>query len=103
MKFEVEDRLVILNVLPKEGDIVTVRLLRDLALKIGFTAKEQEDYKIVTLENGQVKWDLLKAKAKEIELLDPEKKAITEALEEFNKQKKLNFGQIKLYEVFCKK
>ncbi len=103
MKFEVEDRLVILNVLPKEGDIMTVRILRDLALKMGLTAKEQEDIEIKELPNGQIKWNLEKAKAKEIEILDPEKKAIADALEEFNKQKKLNFGQIKLYELFCKK
>ena len=103
MKLKISDRLLILSVLPQEGNIMQVRLVRDLIGKIGLSAKEIEDWKVKSEKNGQIKWDNSKAIEKEIPISESESKIIADTFEEISKNNKLNVSQIELYDTFCKK
>ena len=95
--------LLILNIMPKEGNIVTIRLLKVLIGKIGLSDTEIKDWKVQTKENNQVIWDNTKETEKDILIGDSGKKIISDSLEKLNKDSKLTLEQLDLYDKFCKK
>lgn len=65
MELKVAERLMLLNLLPKEGDIVTLRVIRDAQQAIGLTEEELEALEIHSPEQGicqnpdcKFRWDL---------------------------------------------
>ncbi|GAG99474.1 unnamed protein product, partial [marine sediment metagenome] len=56
MRLSMRDRFVLLNVLPAEGDIATIKIVHRLRQDLAPTEKEFKDYKIVQKEQ-QVVWD----------------------------------------------
>lgn len=56
MKFNVKDRIVLLNVLPAEGQLTTIRLLRELREALSFTEVEHVEYKMRE-DEGRIFWD----------------------------------------------
>ena len=102
MKLGIEDRLVIVSILPKEGDITKVRAVKELIDKVGLAAKELKDWKVVVKAGGQIEWDATKAKVIDILISEAEKKLIADTFKEVSKNNKLTIGQIKLYDAFCK-
>jgi hypothetical protein len=56
MELGIHERIVLLNILPVEGNIVTVRIVQKLRTDLGFTEAEIKDHDIRTEEN-QVKWN----------------------------------------------
>ena len=103
MKLKIHDRLLVLNILPKEGNLVTVRLLKDILGKIGLAGDEIKDWKVQSRPNNQVIWDNTKQTEKEIEVSDSERELIFAKLEELNKASKLTLEQLNLYDKFNKK
>ena len=103
MKLQIQERLLILNILPKEGNIVTIRLLKDLIGNVGLSGEEIKKWKVQTKENNQVVWDNTQATEKEINLEETAKNLISERLELLNKESKLTIEQLSLYDKFCKK
>ena len=55
--FKVKDRLLLMGVLPKAGDISTIRIISELMEKLGFSEAEHKKFKIKSNEGGGVKWD----------------------------------------------
>jgi hypothetical protein len=47
------ERVVLMQVLPKEGSIVTLKVLRDLQGHLGFTDEEIREYRLMG-DNGQI-------------------------------------------------
>ena len=103
MKMQIQERLLILNILPKEGSIVTVRLLKELIGSVGLSGEEIKKWKVQTKENNQVVWDNTQATEKEINLNEAAKNLISERLELLSKESKLTLAQLTLYDKFCKK
>ncbi len=56
MKLQMRDRLVLLNILPAEGDITTIKIVHRLKMELAPSEKEVADYNIKQ-EKGQVIWD----------------------------------------------
>lgn len=102
MKLKIDDRLVIVNILPKEGDITKVRAVKELIGKVGLTAKELKNWKVIAKPGGQIEWDATKAKEVDIPISEYDKKLIADTFKEVSKNNKLTVGQIKLYDAFCK-
>lgn len=102
MILNVRDRLGVLGVLPKEGDIVTLRIIRKLQEELSFTEKELKDFKIVQ-SDGRLTWDASKDKGKEIEIGEKANDIIVLALSKLNEQKKLQLEQMELYDMFISK
>lgn len=58
MDLSVSERLVLLNVLPTEGDILTLKLTRDMVNNVGFSEEDLSALNFVENEElQQVTWD----------------------------------------------
>ena len=97
------DRFVLLNILPPEGDIATIKIVHRLRQDLAPTEKEFKDYKI-TQNEGQVMWDdaMEKKKGPQEKNIGPKAFVmIEEAFEKLNKEKKLTEGHLDTYIRFC--
>ncbi len=96
------DRFVLLNILPPEGDIATIKIVHRLRMELAPTEKEYKDYNIKQLE-GQVTWDdvMEKKRGPQEKKIGPKAFSIIEAaFEKLNKEKKLTEGHLETYERF---
>lgn len=93
------DRLILLNTLPKEGDITTLRIIRKLREDLSFS---EEEHKALAFkqEGGKMMWQSEADKLKEVEVGDKAKEIIRNRLKELNEQKKLTEEHLPLYEKF---
>lgn len=100
MTLTVYDRLLLLNILqPLEGDILTLRVVRDFQEQIGFEGEESERLEL-RWEGAQVKWNREAAEDREYLIPDAARKVVAEQLTKLNGQKKLTQDHIPLYEKF---
>jgi len=102
MKLLMRDRFVLLNILPAEGDISTIKIVHRLRMELAPTEKEVADYKIEQKES-QVIWDdamETKRGAQEKKIGPKAFSIIEEAFEKLNKDKKLNEGHLETYTKF---
>ena len=102
MKLQMRDRFVLLNILPAEGDITTIKIVHRLKMELAPTEKELKDYNI-RQEAGQVMWDDAQEKkigAQEKKIGAKAYSIIEEAFEKLSKDKKLNEGHLSTYEKF---
>lgn len=105
MKLTVQERLMLGNILPQEGNFVTLKVLRNLKMDLSFNDAEFKKWSIV-MSDGQVNWRLFNDKNKpidqeaEIEIGEKAKDIIVKALAELNEKKKLREEHITLYERF---
>ncbi len=99
MELKTFDRLILLNILPKEGDVISLRVIRKLRDDLGFTEAEIKALEFHQDENG-IRWKTEADQPKEIEIGDKAREIIRDRLAELNKQKKLTEEHIPLYERF---
>jgi len=95
----VSDRLHLLNILPKEGNAVTLRVLRQFKMKLSFSEEELKNWEIV-IEGANIKWNQEKAKEKDIEIGTVMLRLIEDNLKKLNDEKKLIESQLDLYDKF---
>jgi hypothetical protein len=93
----VADRLTLLGVLPEEGNLGTIRLLRGLQEKVGFSADELSEIRFVT-EGRRTSWQPFPDR--ELEFHGMEVKMIVDRLEALNKSDKLTLQHLPLCEKF---
>jgi len=99
MKLNVFERLVLLPILPKEGNFVTLKILRDLNSKLSLSEADFKEFE-VTQKDDKVTWNQKGNEEREIEIGAKATSIICEALEELNKNKKLTERYFSLYEKF---
>ena len=100
MLFSVFERLLLLSVLPKEGDLTTIRIVRDLKSALSFTESEHEVLKFrVDPNTGGTQWEN-QIEPVEIPIGPKAHKLITDALGELDKAKKLSLEHLPVYERF---
>jgi len=102
MKLTILERILLLQILPTEGDLITLKVIRDLQNVLGFSEADYKKYKIEQ-ENGQITWNIEEGR-KEVELKVGEKAQdiIKESFQKLDKEKKLEAKHINLYERFVK-
>ena len=103
MKLSMRDRFVLLNILPPEGDIATIKIVHRLRQELAVSEQEFKDYKVTQLE-GQVTWDDAMEKKRGAQEKNIGAKAfrlIEEAFEKLDKEKKLTEGHLETYCKFC--
>jgi len=93
------ERSMLLSILPKEGNFLTLRLTRDLAAKVGISAQEFKDFEIKT-EGEKTSWNLKGVAPTEIEFVDAERDIIKKQLKDLDEKKKLTAELFTLYEKF---
>ena len=105
-KLTIAERLALLNVLPTEGNLVTLRITRELQTNLSFSEEETKEWKIVTQQtkgaaSGFVTWDsTFNKETKEIEIGDTAKGIIAEQLTLLEARKQLRMELIDLFEKF---
>ena len=102
MELGVQDRLILLNVLPKEGDFTTLKILRDLQSNLSFT---EEELKVLNFENSEqgTRWSTEGAKLLEnvdISIGNKANAMIVDALQKLSADKKLTIAHLQTFEKF---
>lgn len=103
MNLKVNERLIIMNILPHEGDYVTFKVLLELKKELSFSEEE-----ITTLglkvENvdgrSVVVWDETQELEKEVPIGEKAKEIIVDAFKELDKKGKINASNYLIYERF---
>ena len=98
-KLNVGERIIISQILPKEGNFVTLKLIRDLQSKIGITADEHSEYEIVQ-ENDIVRWNEKGKEEKSFDFKTKELEIISKELEKLDEDNKLNYQHFSIFEKF---
>ncbi|GAH64815.1 unnamed protein product, partial [marine sediment metagenome] len=106
MKLNIIDRLILLEILPKQGDFITLSVVKELADKINIKEEEFKIYgitRIPSLDGGTTyKWDDKKAKIeKDFNITDTAQQIISDAFKTLNDQKKLTIGMMGTYKKFA--
>jgi len=102
MKLSITERMLLLHILPPQGDIITLRLVRNLQADISLSEKELKEISYKR-DGGQVTWNDEKAKKvkpKNIEIGEICLGIIREELTKLNDKKQLTQHHIPLYERF---
>ena len=97
----VPERLTLLNILPKEGDFTTIKLMRKLRESLSFDEEELAAIKFV--QNGdQVTWNAEAASVilKQIQIGEKMTDIIHDTLKKLNDEKKLTEQHFSVYEKF---
>lgn len=89
MKLNIKERLIIPNILPREGDYTTLIIKKDLLDKIKINQDDISEFEI-RITGEEIQWNTDKEKEIDVELSELEIKLITDSLKELDKQKKLN-------------
>ncbi len=103
MELNIQDRLILLNVLPKEGDFTTLKILRDLQSALSFNEKELAALKIESVEGQGTRWDLTAANELsrvEIPIGGRANAMIVDAFQKLSEAKKLTFDHLGTFEKF---
>ena len=99
MKLSIRERLVLLSILPAQGNFITLKIVRKLRENLSFSGEEIERYKFIQSE-GKVTWDGEVEQMKPIEIGTQAKVIIGEALKQLDETKKLRDEHYSIYEKF---
>ena len=97
MKLSVIERITLMQILPKEANYLTFKILINLKSALSFNEKEYKDFGMQE-KDGQIHWK--KSVNKEIEIGEKAKEIISSALMELDKAGKLTEVSYLLYEKF---
>ena len=105
VNLNIPERIALLNILPAEGNVVTLRVVMDLQKRIGFTEQDLKrfDIKNTVRPDGSafITWNpKMTNETKEIEIGEAGKTIIVEQLNRLNSQGRLPINMLPLYERF---
>jgi len=92
------ERLVLLSILPKEGDFTNLKIIRKLRESLSFSEEENKKLNFKQGAGGIINWDA--NFEKDIHTGEKANDVIVEALKALNDQKKLTNDHYSLYEKF---
>ena len=99
MELQVGERLVLLSLLPQEGDFTTLKILRGLREDLSFSEEEHKNYNFKE-EDNFVFWATEKDTPKDVQIGEKATDIIVDALKKLNEAKKLKDEHFNLYEKF---
>ena len=99
MELGVFQRIILLNIMPKEGDFTTLKIVRKLREDLSFT---EEEHKVLEFkqENGNVQWKQTGDIPKDITIGEKASDIIADVLKKLDKEKKLTDQHFALFERF---
>jgi len=100
VKLGVFDRLILLNILPKEGDFTTLKIVRKMREDLSFSEEEHKALDFQFKEDGRVEWKQDADKPRDINFGEKATDIIVEVLKKLNDEKKLTDQHYSLYERF---
>ena len=100
MLLTIKERILLIQSLPKEGDIFTQRIVRDLRSTIGLSDDDWKNYDIVKSDDGRVQWNPIKDVGVEYSFGAKATELIVSALNDLSKAKKVNDDYLSLFDKF---
>jgi len=105
MKLNILERIALLNIIPREGSVITLRIIRDLQTRLGFTEEELKGYKMknTTTPDGRtsIVWDEdFSKEEKDIEIGEVATSIIVRELKKLDAQNRLPMEGLAIYEKF---
>jgi len=101
MLLTIKERLVLLNLLPSEGDFTTLRIVRELREALSFSEAEHVEYGLTVSPEQVVAWrQECDSDEKEVELGMVANSIIIERLKELDGRKKLTDAHLDVYDRF---
>ena len=99
MELSVFDRLILLNILPHEGDFTTLKIIRKLREDLSFS---EDEHKVLEFKNegGNVQWKQAGDVPKEVVIGEKASDLIADVLKKLDKEKKLQEQHYRIYELF---
>jgi len=98
VKLNVKDRLRLLAILPEQGDLLTLKIVRELREDLSFTEKEHKDWKI-KVKGDMITWDD-GGDEREYEFGEQANELIKKQLRELDLTKTLKILDLELWEKF---
>ena len=99
IKLNVLERIKLMDILPKEGNLIYWKILKGLKEKISFTEEGITNYSI-KVTDGKIFWNPQQDSGKDFELSDAEKGIIIDAFKKLNEQNKITEDILSLAEKF---
>ena len=94
----VKNRLMLLGILPPEGDLTTIRIVRELREGLSFSEGEHKDIQMVQ-EGQQVTWNP-KAPEKALDIGPKAVEVIRKAIKKLDDEKRLTEDHLELVGLF---
>lgn len=101
MKLNISERLTILQILPIEGNFVTLNIILNLRKALAPTEEDYKKYDLVQ-KGDKVSWNDKGNEEVEIEIGEKATDIIVESLEKLDKDKKLTNQHFSVYKKFIK-
>ena len=100
MELTVKERLILMQLLPKEGNFTTLKLMRKLKEELSF---DEEEHKILQFKStsNQLSWDFEQSVMKDVQIGEVMMEKITTDLKKMDKESKLTEDHFSLFEKFC--
>lgn len=99
MQLSVLERILLINLLPKEANVTDLRICLNLSTEMGFSEEEIERLEI-NEQDGAVRWNAERETLKEVAIGPRAFDIIKDALSGLDRQKKMTPAHIPLYERF---
>lgn len=100
MKLKLIDRIILGNILPQEGNIKTIVIVKDIREKIKITQEDFKEYEIV-VNGANLQWNSKGIEAEfDIDFTEFEKNEAKLAIQKADKDKKMTVDMLHLSEVF---
>ncbi len=103
MELTVKERMVLSSIIPKEGDFVTLKVVRKLREALSFSEEEIKKWQFVSEQEDRItftKWDDSIDQNANINFGEKATDMIVEALKKLDGAKKLTEDHFSLYEKF---
>lgn len=91
---------MLLNILPREGTIMTIKIVRELREALSFSEAEHKSLNFQKLEDGGMQWDEKAIGDKEVPVGPRAHALIVETLERLDKEKKLTEDSLSVWDKF---
>jgi hypothetical protein len=94
----INERIRLLGILPEQGNLLTIKIVRTLREALSFSEEEHKEFN-VQIADDRITWNP-DAPEKEIEFGDMAKEIIEKRLRELNEKDELTVADIGLWEKF---
>lgn len=97
MELNVFERLILLNILPREGGLTTLKIVRDLQAALSFSEDEHKDLRF-QYNGTQIRWELTADRPKDIKIGEEATRIIIETFAALDREEKLRIEYLPFYE-----
>jgi len=99
-ELSVKDRLVLLNILPEQSSLATIRIVRELREELSFSEEEHAATNMRNVDDGRLMWDEGRVPDKAIEVGPKAAGVIRDALAKLDKSDELTMDHLDLCDEF---